>query len=131
MSKNSFEDLLNTNGTTRYYKITVVDKDGLESLKPSEPAVGITLKQPNKPTFISANFDGGAIHLSWSAVDRAVSYTIQRSGENKDKKINGIRQTNYTDTQINIGQKYTYRVLASDKYGISSDSSDKVEINTK
>ena len=33
-TSNSYEDLINENGATRYYKITIVDKDGLESKKP-------------------------------------------------------------------------------------------------
>ena len=44
-TSNSYEDLINENGATRYYKITIVDKDGLESKKPGEPVVGMTLAE--------------------------------------------------------------------------------------
>lgn len=128
---NSYEDLLNSNGAQRYYKVTVVDKDGLESLKQDEPALGQTLVAPAIPSFTSATFDGSGANLSWNRVERAGSYTLYREGGSGNRTINGITSTVYNDTSVQSGEVYTYRIIAVDEFGIGSDKSDKVEISTK
>ncbi|MGG7047620.1 MULTISPECIES: hypothetical protein [unclassified Campylobacter] len=130
VSGNSYEDLVNDNGVTMYYKITVVDKDELESLRQDEGIVGMTLGEPAAPVLISANFDGSSIYLSWSEVARANSYTIVRSG-GTDKKINGINATTYTDTALQQGQSYEYKIMAVDEYGITSKASNTIKVSTK
>ncbi|WP_034969261.1 fibronectin type III domain-containing protein [Campylobacter mucosalis] len=129
--KNVFEDLVNKNGEQMYYKITVVDKDGLESLKPNEPTIGSTLSSPEAPVLSQARFDGSSVYLSWNATNRAVSYTILRSGGESKKTINGINDTSYIDSSIKIGEKYSYKVVGVDEYGISSEHSNEVDVSTK
>ena len=124
-TSNSYEDLLNSNGTQRYYKVTVVDKDGLESLKQDEP-----LAAPAAPTFTSASFDGSGANLSWNGVERATSYTLYREG-GSERTINGITGTSYTDTSVQPRATYTYQIIAVDEFGIGSDKSAKVEISIK
>ncbi|WP_336610050.1 fibronectin type III domain-containing protein [Campylobacter sp. 7477a] len=130
-TSNSYEDLINSNGVQRYYKVTVMDKDQLESLKQKEPTAGQTLSSPSTPAFTSISFDGTAINLSWNVVDRAVSYTLYREGGGVEKIISDIAQTNYSDAAIQVGVTYNYRVISVDEFGLGSDKSDKVEINTK
>ena len=129
-TSNSYEDLLNSNGTQRYYKVTVVDKDGLESLKQDEPVLGQTLAAPAAPTFTSVSFDGSGANLSWNGVERATSYTLYREG-GSERTINGITGTSYTDTSVQPGATYTYQIIAVDEFGIGSDKSAKVEISIK
>lgn len=129
--KNRFEDLINENGVLRFYKITVVDKDGQESLRVDEPTQGATLGAPAAPKISSARYDGGTIELSWSSVNNASSYTIYRSGGGADKTINGIEGTHYVDTAVRAGEKYSYEISAVDSYGVASDRSDDVDVSTK
>ncbi|MCR4942310.1 MAG: hypothetical protein K5978_05930 [Campylobacter sp.] len=128
--ENHYEDLINEDGATRYYRIKVVDKDGLESEWQGADVVGKSLEAPKKPEMGGANFDGSSITINWSGVDRAVSYSLIRTGGG-DKTINGIEGTSYTDTAITAGQSYTYKVVAVDEYGLSSDKSSGVEVSTK
>lgn len=127
-TQNSYEDLINQNGATRYYKITVVDKDGLESQRQEEPIIGATLSALNSPSISSIVSEGGAVSLSWYLVDGAAKYTVFRSGGDGDKKFANILEGNFIDTSVVSGVKYKYSVVAIDKYGIASDKSDKAEI---
>lgn len=130
-SSNSFEDLINSNGSTRYYKVTVVDKDGLESLKQDEPVAGATLSQPQAPKITQINYDGSGVNLSWSEVNRAVSYTIYRKGGSGEKTISDLTYTSYTDNEIEPNASYSYKVVAIDEFGLSSDTSSSADISIK
>ncbi|WP_223154226.1 hypothetical protein [Campylobacter concisus] len=128
-TSNTYEDLINTNAATRYYRVTAVDKDGLESLKQEEPIVGITLGAPKTPN-ISASYDGSGVNVNWSAVDRASSYTVYRSGAS-EKIFSGIDGTGLRDDSVQKGASYSYSVVAIDEYGIASDKSSKAEVSIK
>ncbi|WP_258033317.1 fibronectin type III domain-containing protein [Campylobacter concisus] len=128
-TSNTYEDLINTNAATRYYRVTAVDKDGLESLKQEEPIVGSTLGAPKTPN-ISAKYDGSGVNVSWSAVDRASSYTVYRSGAS-EKIFSGISENSLYDNSVQAGASYSYSVVAIDEYGIASDKSSKAEVSIK
>ena len=128
-TSNTYEDLINTNAATRYYRVTAVDKDGLESLKQEEPIVGSTLGAPKTPS-ITASYDGSGVNVSWSAVERASSYTLYRGGAS-EKVFSNISETSIRDDSVQPGASYTYSVVAVDEYGIASDKSSKAEVSTK
>ena len=130
-SQNSYEDLVNSNGAQRYYKVTAVDKDDLESLKQDEPVLGQTLGEPSAPKFNGASFDGSAVNLSWSGVNRASSYTLYKESPSGEAVINDISGTSYVDTNIKAGETYEYKVVAVDEFGIGSEKSDKIEVSAK
>lgn len=130
-TQNSYEDLINDNGETRYYKITIVDTDGLESPKPESPIVGSTLSAPNAPSVTSIVSEGGAVSISWNAVDRAQKYTLERSGGDGGRNFTEISDTSFIDSSVKFGLKYKYGVIAIDEYGIASQASDKVEVTVQ
>jgi len=131
-TQNSYEDLINKNGEIRYYKITVVDSDGLESNRPDEPVVGSTLKSINSPVISSFSSEGGAVSIGWSDVAGASKYTVVRTGGSEgEQKFTNIMDLNFIDTNVLVGSKYKYRVIAIDQYGIASDASEKVEVTVE
>lgn len=109
--------------------MTAVDKDGLESLKQEEPIVGSTLGAPKTPS-ISASYDGSGVNVSWSAVERASSYTVYRSGAS-EKVFSNISETSIRDDSVQPSASYSYSVVAVDEYGIASDKSSKAEVSIK
>ncbi|WP_314068277.1 hypothetical protein [Campylobacter showae] len=127
-TSNSYEDLINENGATRYYKITIVDKDGLESKKPSEPIIGMTLGAIDAPVVSSIVADSTAVKLTWNASDKARSFTVIRDGGGSEQKFTNITGNEFVDNSVAYGLKYSYKVIAVDEYGISSDASQKAEI---
>ncbi|WP_069637644.1 fibronectin type III domain-containing protein [Campylobacter pinnipediorum] len=131
-TSNHFEDLINSNDTTRYYKVTVVDKDELESIKQDTPVEGKTLESPLAPEFISYNFNGSSINLNWNNIQRAVSYTLYRKDNNSNEKIiNNIKQPYYEDSDIEFNATYTYKVVAIDKFDLVSKHSNSLEVSAK
>ncbi|QKF92551.1 fibronectin type III domain-containing protein [Campylobacter sp. CCUG 57310] len=127
---NSYEDLINENGATRYYKITIVDKDGLESKRPEEAVVGSTLAAIEAPVVTSIVADSSAVKLQWSSSEKARSYTVIREGgDSGEQKFTNITGNEFIDTNVAYGLKYTYRVIAVDEYGINSDESKKASVS--
>ena len=98
-------------------------------MKQEEPIVGSTLGAPKTPS-ISASYDGSGVNVSWSAVDRASSYTVYRSGAS-EKVFSGISDTGLRDDSVQPGASYSYSVVAVDEYGIASDKSSKAEVSIK
>lgn len=125
-----FEDLLNSNGTTRYYKITAVDNDGLESLKQSNAIQGQTLSAPAEPKIYNIEQNGGEVVISWLQSDsRAKTYTIIKKANGKKEVITGINEKTFVDNNIAPGIEYEYKVIAVDEYGLNSSPSDSFDVS--
>ncbi|MSN96496.1 fibronectin type III domain-containing protein [Campylobacter sp. FMV-PI01] len=127
--KNFYEDLINSNGATRYYKVTFVDMDGLESLAQDDGVMGQTLQAPPAPVLGEPLMSGDYIVLNWHTTGNPVdSFVIERSGGGNDKKIYDIKGTSYVDMDVVRGSEYKYRIYGIDKYGISSSGSNQMSI---
>ena len=124
-----FVDLINQNGKSYYYKVTAVDKDGLESLKQSSPIVGSTLAIPNSVSITSIKQGGNSVMLTWMGNDdRAVSYNIKKEFRGKVQNLTGISSFSYQDRDVFPGVEYKYSVVALDKYGLASKPSEPILI---
>ena len=127
--ENKFEDLINQNGKSYYYKITAIDKDGLESPKQPSPVVGSTLTVPMAVSINSIREDGNSVMLSWMANDdRAVSYNIKKEYNDGTQNITGLSSFSYQDRDVIPGIEYKYSVVAIDKYGLESKPSEPIVI---
>lgn len=125
-SETRFEDLINSNGATRYYKITAVDKDGLESLKQSTPIMGATLDVPLPPAMTQASLQGNTAVVTWSQVDgRALKYDIIKNGGGQTQTIQGITAERFEDRALKAGESYTYEIIAIDEFGLASKPSQR------
>ncbi len=127
-----FEDLINDNGKMYYYKIVAVDRDGLESPQPANPVVGMTRPVLNAPLVHSAKHDGRSIFLTWNGDENAIKYSITKEfksgGETKQQNFTGIFETNFQDSDTQVGVSYKYNIIAIDKFGMASKPSDSVMI---
>lgn len=126
-----FEDLINSNGTTRYYKVTAVDVDDLESKEQPEDIMGQTLPSPSVPSFTHASYNGFEAILKWSVIPQAVSYIVTKKSSKNSEIISDINDNSFTDNNLLPDTKYYYKVIAVDKYGLKSDLSNEVSITTK
>jgi hypothetical protein len=80
---------------------------------PSEPAT---------PTGLAATLqDDGSIEVTWSAVDDATSYVLQRNEDGGAfTQVGGsLTETSYTDTDVTAGVEYGYQVAAVNAIGTS------------
>ena len=68
----------------------------------------------------------GKIKASWKPVRSAVRYEVWRSAaaDGEFKKVFETANTSYTNTSAKAGEKYYYKVIAYDYYGVSSVFSD-------
>lgn len=130
VQNNSYDDVINEAGESRYYKITAVDKDGLESPMPKSAVLGKTLEAPKAPKLNSANLGTNGVNLVWQNNDsRAVKFIIKRYGGGGDMVFREIKEQKFTDTSIVKGQKYSYEVIAVDINDIESKPSAKLSIS--
>jgi hypothetical protein len=78
---------------------------------------------PYAPTGLIATGGVGQITLSWTAGSGATSYDLYRSAESGYQSatpvVTGITATNYTDTGLNNGTTYYYRVAGVNASGPS------------
>ncbi len=132
--RTEYVDLIDEDGAKRYYKVTAVDNDGLESFKQDVPAVGMTLPKPMPPVIDEQRFENGTLFLRWESPDgRAVKYIvkkIERVGFLKENvyTFTNIKSNTFTDAGLKPGAKYIYTIYAIDKYGIESKPSKEIVI---
>ncbi len=126
-----FEDLINDNGKTYYYRVVAVDVDGLES-KQEGTVTGMTLSALGSPIVSAVKHDGSSISISWGGDENAVKYTITKefemAGKTQKQSFTGIFESNFIDQDTLPGVEYKYHIIAIDKYGIASSPSDSVVI---
>ncbi|EAK1780985.1 fibronectin type III domain-containing protein [Campylobacter upsaliensis] len=126
--KNSYEDIVQGAGESKQYKITMVDKDGLESPMPKKGVEGKTLGLPASPTIILAQITSEGIVLEWADNDnRAVEYEVKRYGGDQNAIFKGIKEKRLRDIKALAGVEYSYEVIAIDELGQRSAPSSKVK----
>ena len=131
--KSEYIDLINEDGVKRYYKVTAVDKDGLESFKQDVPVVGKTLPKPMSPVVINYKVEHNTFFVTWKSPDkRAVAYIIKKREiesffSEKEYVIKNIQGNSFSDAGLKPGRKYIYEIIAVDKNGIRSKPSEKIE----
>lgn len=126
----NFEDLVNENGKVYYYKVTAVDKDGLESYRQENAIVGSTLGMPLHVAITSSSQDDRSINITWETQDdRAVKFNLIKEFKSQKQVITGISEKSFSDRDVVKGIEYKYNVVAIDKYGLASAPSENVIIS--
>jgi fibronectin type 3 domain-containing protein len=122
----TFTDITKEDEEPFYYKITAVDKDGLESPTGSIVTRGASLAKPRVPIGFDGKISADGVNLLWAKNDeRIVSYIIIKTTkkswiERESIEINNIKETNFTDTSIKPNVGYIYQVIGVDKDGVRS-----------
>ncbi len=128
-----FIDRFDKDGIVRFYRVTVIDSDGLESSQQVHVAKGMTLGYLNAPNITAARVVNSTVELQWTQTDpRTVSYTIYKKYWNgwrpKIIKTVGFTGTTFIDRKIAPNITYTYYVVGMDKSGIPSSPSRSVNL---
>lgn len=137
LHNNRFEDKIDEDGAEFYYRISVVDVDGLESKMDHQDILGKTLSQPKAPVELNIKIIDNKIKLTWDRGDsRARSYTVikkHKSGWFKEDitEFTNIKDREFIDFAIEPSSTYSYQVISIDKYSIKSQPSEAVKIETK
>ncbi|WP_279176599.1 fibronectin type III domain-containing protein [Campylobacter insulaenigrae] len=125
-AENTYEDVVDGVSQKRYYKISMVDKDGLESPLMNEAVEGITLGAPLAPSIILCAVEDDGIKVEWiDNDDRAREYIVKRSGGGNSAVFKEIKSKQLKDITALPGKIYSYEVIAIDANGIESKPSNK------
>jgi uncharacterized protein len=133
---NRFVDVLEEDGKSYFYRVSAVDKDGLESEHERSSIQGMSLIRPNAPAIVEAKLVGSNIEIVWSKIDnRTTSYVVakthQRGWFDKTREdYEGITTQRFIDKNVVANSKYSYVVYSVDKNGIKSKPSIEVKIET-
>ncbi len=133
---NTFVDTIDADGKSYFYRVSAVDKDGLESEHGKASIQGITLSRPSAPSVVEAKLIGSTIEILWSKSDpRTKSFIVskkQKKGWFKEisEDFTGIKSERFIDKNIEPNSKYSYIIYGVDKNAILSDPSIEVKIET-
>jgi len=131
----NFTDAVPEDGKFYFYKVTAVDKDGLESQLSSVAVQGSTLSKPQTPIAYDGKIANNAVELQWSNNDpRTVSYTVIKTTKTswisrESVEINNITEPRFHDADIRLGTGYLYEVMSVDKDGIRSLPTKAIEFD--
>ena len=133
---NYFLDKIDEDGKRYFYRVSQIDKDGLESIHDKVTAMGMTLEKPSAPAVVEAKFLGNKIKLQWEKSDpRTRSYIVIRKSkkgwfDEVTKEFKGIKKNTFIDTDIEPDTLYTYNIYSVDDNAVVSKPSIDVEIKT-
>jgi uncharacterized protein len=129
-----YNDKIDDDGVSYYYKVIAIDKDHLESRFDVEPVKATSLPKPMKPVLTLAQVQDNKVILNWRAQDnRAISYNVHKRiklnfFEYKTVKFNNINALRFEDTDIVSGVEYKYSVQANDQFGLVSEKTDEASL---
>jgi fibronectin type 3 domain-containing protein len=134
LNETRFVDEIKEDGKNYFYKVTAVDKDGLESQQQSAAINGTTLVKPNTPTLIDAIVNNNAAVLSWKNNDsRTRSYTVIKTTKeswysSSTQEITGIKGHKFTVVDLKPDTAYQFQIMAVDANDITSEPTKAVDV---
>ena len=124
-------------GKSYFYRVAVVDKDGLESEHDAVSVQGMSLVKLNPPAIFNASLDGHKIEIVWGRSDpRTKSYIIRRTEkqgwfDTKVEEYKNLTKKRFIDNHIVDNATYTYVIYAVDVNGIVSEPSIAIKLKTQ
>lgn len=115
-------------GTLYRYAVTAVCAEGLSS-DPSEKAESKTKPRPTKPKGLKASVSGRKVSLEWEPNPESdiVGYELLRGRRwhllDSEDRFGTVEGTRFVDSSGDPGNSYEYRIVAVDRDGLRSDSS--------
>ncbi|MCK9490821.1 MAG: hypothetical protein M0Q24_01925 [Sulfurimonas sp.] len=132
----TFTDVIEEDSKEYFYRVSVVEKNGLESIHDKISIQGITLMKPQTPSLLEAKLIGDKIEINWNNKDsRVIKYSVVKKSKTgwfdaKEEEFIDIKGTRFTDPEIGPNITYYYRVYAIDAYGLKSNPSIEVQVKT-
>ena len=136
LTKTVYVDNIDEDAKKYFYKVSGIDKDGLESKYDEESAQGSTLSKPQAPDLVEAKLVKEEVIISWAkGDDRVKSHIVEKRYKKSlfDEAIEDyedIKNLEFIDTEIQPSKTYYYKVFSVDEFGIKSEPSIEVELKT-
>ena len=132
----TFTDVVEEDGKEYYYRVSAIEKNGLESIHDKISIQGLTLTKPKTPSLVEAKIVNSKIEIRWTNKDiRVKKYAVIKKSkmgwfDAKDEEFVDIKGKKFIDPEIGPNLTYYYQVFAIDEFGIKSEPSIEVEIKT-
>jgi fibronectin type 3 domain-containing protein len=132
----TFTDIVEEDAKEYYYRVSAIEKNGLESIHNQISIQGLTLIKPKTPALVEAKVINNKIEIKWTNKDtRVKKYTVIKKAKTgwfnaKDEEFVNIKGKKFIDPEIGPNLTYYYQVYAIDAFGIKSEPSIEVEIKT-
>jgi len=136
LHNNTFTDIIEEDGKEYFYRVSAVEKNGLESIHDKISIQGVTLIKPKTPALVEAKLIDNKVQISWKNSDpRVKSFTVIKKAktgwfEAKDEEFVDIKGNKFIDPEIGPNVTYFYQVFAIDEFSIKSEPSIEVELKT-
>lgn len=134
LHNNRYTNEIQEDGKVYFYRVSVVDKDGLESIYDKNSIQGMTLIKPFAPSIIDAKLVGSSIEVIWQASDKRIKSYILVKKHKKGwfnqtiEKIKNLHTTSYKDENVELDSVYSYTLYGVDTFGIVSEVSNEVKV---
>ena len=127
-SSTSYVNTGASTGTTYYYRVKAVNRDGMASGYSNIVSGKAKAAAPAAPSVTAGNSSTGKPRLTWKAVSGATSYRIYRSESRGTgySLLGTTSSTSYVNTGAAAGKTYYYRVKAVNRDGMASGYSNIV-----
>ena len=137
LKNNYYLDKCNEDAKQYFYRVSVVDKDELESKHKKKSIQGLTLSKPNAPSLVEVKYVDDKVSIFWSKVDpRTKSYILSKRSKKGwfdeiVEDFDGIKAQKFVDFKVEPNGTYYYKVYAVDVNGIKSEPSIEIEFKSK
>ena len=134
LQSNIFVDRCEEDGIQYFYKVSAVDKDGLESEFNTHTAEGSTLSKPEAPVKIKTYLLNGKVKVTWKNSDpRVKSYIVEKKYKKSfmnysTKEFKDIQTREFIDENIEFSKTYYYLVYSVDINAIKSEPGVEVKV---
>ncbi|WP_455756384.1 fibronectin type III domain-containing protein [Sulfurimonas sp.] len=133
---NEYIDDIEEDGKNYFYRVSVIDKDELESTHDVNSIHGQTLPKPTTPSLVGAKMVGNNLEISWKTIDDRVKSHIVTKRVKKGwfasagEEFVDIKGNTFVDTAIEPKTTYFYTVYSVDEFSIKSEPSIEVKFTT-
>lgn len=132
-----FIDNIDEDAKDYFYRVSVVDKDGLESMHDKKSIHGKTLSRPITPSLVGVKMQGDNLEINWKSTDpRVKSFVVEKTRKKswidfQKEEFVDIKGKIFVDTKVEPSMTYYYKVYSVDAYSIRSEPSMEVKFTTK
>lgn len=129
---NNHMDAAAPSSKTFTYTVIAVAADGESAPSPKGTVAGI--KPLAAPTGLTGrHVEGTGISIRWTPVDGAAFYNVTRKapGESEFKLVTSSQEARFSDTQVEEGNTYEYKVSAVSAASVASPASEPFSIEIK
>ena len=129
-------DKLEEDGKDYFYRVSVVDKDGLESKSDVKSIHGKSLVKPLSPSLVEAQMVSDNLELKWNSNDpRVKTFSVIKKTKlgwlnSSSEEFDKIIDKTFIDPAVEPLKTYTYTVYSVDEFGIKSEPSIDVKYTT-